>query len=70
MSDRITGTVKFFNTEKGFGFIAPENGQKDVFVHYSAIKSNGFKNLVEGERVEFIIEQSDKGPRAAEVTKV
>lgn len=70
MADRITGTVKFFNTEKGFGFIAPENGQKDVFVHYSAIKSNGFKNLVEGERVEFTIEQSDKGPRAAEVTKV
>lgn len=70
MADRITGTVKFFNTEKGFGFIAPENGQKDVFVHYSAIKSNGFKNLVEGDRVEFSIEQSDKGPRAAEVVKV
>lgn len=70
MADRITGTVKFFNTEKGFGFIAPEGGQKDVFVHYSAIKSNGFKNLMEGDRVEFSIEQSDKGPRAAEVVKV
>jgi CspA family cold shock protein len=68
--DRITGTVKFFNTEKGFGFIAPEDGQKDVFVHYSAIKSNGFKNLVEGDRVEFSIEKSDKGPRAAEVVKI
>jgi len=70
MADRITGTVKFFNTEKGLGFIAPEDGQKDVFVHYSSIKSNGFKNLVEGDRVEFSIEQSDKGPRAAEVEKI
>ena len=70
MSDRITGTVKFFNTEKGFGFIAPEDGNKDVFVHYSAIVSNGFRNLVEGDRVEFSIELSDKGPRAAEVVKL
>lgn len=70
MSDRITGTVKFFNTEKGFGFIAPENGDRDVFVHYSSIQSNGFRNLNEGDRVEFSIEQSDKGPRAAEVTKI
>jgi cold shock protein len=70
MSDRITGTVKFFNTEKGFGFIAPENGDRDVFVHYSSIQSNGFRNLNEGDRVEFSIETSDKGPRATEVVKV
>lgn len=70
MSERITGTVKFFNTEKGFGFIAPENGQRDVFVHYSAIQSTGFRNLNEGDRVEFTIESSDKGPRAAEVVKI
>lgn len=70
MSDRITGTVKFFNTEKGFGFIAPENGQRDVFVHYSAIESTGFRNLNEGDRVEFTIESSDKGPRAAQVVKI
>ncbi len=70
MSNRLTGTVKFFNTEKGFGFIAPENGQRDVFVHYSSIQSNGFRNLNEGDRVEFSMEDSDKGPRAAEVVKV
>jgi cold shock protein len=70
MSNRLTGTVKFFNTEKGFGFIAPEDGQRDVFVHYSAIQSGGFRNLNEGDRVEFSIENSDKGPRAAEVVKV
>lgn len=70
MSDRVTGTVKFFNTEKGFGFIAPENGQRDVFVHYSAIESTGFRNLNEGDRVEFSIESSDKGPRASQVVKI
>ncbi len=71
MSERITGTVKFFNTEKGFGFIAPENGGKDVFVHYSAIQDQGgFRNLNEGDRVEFSIESSAKGPRAAEVTRL
>jgi CspA family cold shock protein len=71
MNERITGTVKFFNTEKGFGFIAPENGQRDVFVHYSAIQSTGgFRNLTEGDRVEFSIEMSDKGPRAVEVVKL
>jgi CspA family cold shock protein len=70
MSDRLTGTVKFFNTEKGFGFIAPENGERDVFVHYSSIQSNGFRNLNEGDRVEFSMETSDKGPRAAEVVKI
>ncbi|MGH2542756.1 MAG: cold-shock protein [Ardenticatenaceae bacterium] len=71
MSERIVGTVKFFNTEKGFGFIAPENGERDVFVHYSAIEGqNGFRNLNEGDRVEFAIETSEKGPRAADVTRL
>lgn len=70
MSNRITGIVKFFNGDKGFGFIAPENGQKDIFVHYSAIQANGFRNLNEGDRVEFSIEDSPKGPRAAEVVKI
>jgi cold shock protein len=71
MSNRITGTVKFFNTEKGFGFISPENGQKDVFVHYSSIVTDGgFRNLNEGDRVEFETEASPKGPRATNVVKL
>lgn len=70
MSNRIQGTVKFFNGDKGFGFIAPEDGQQDVFVHHSAIIAEGFRNLYEGDRVEFTIEKSDKGPRAAEVVKI
>ncbi|AXB00298.2 cold-shock protein [Aeromonas caviae] len=63
----MTGTVKFFNAEKGFGFISPADGSKDVFVHFSAIQSNGFKTLEEGQRVEFTIEQGQKGPAAANV---
>lgn len=71
MSDRITGTVKFFNGDKGFGFIAPANGDKDVFVHYSALPDNGgYRNLNEGDQVEFSIESSSKGPRAADVVKL
>jgi CspA family cold shock protein len=70
MSNRIAGTVKFFNNEKGFGFISPEDGSKDVFVHHTAIQSNGFRSLNEGDRVEFSIEPSNKGPRAAEVVKL
>ena len=67
MSNKMTGTVKFFNAEKGFGFISPADGSKDVFVHFSAIQSNGFKTLDEGQRVEFTIEQGQKGPAAANV---
>ncbi|OON38096.1 cold-shock protein [Izhakiella australiensis] len=70
MSDKITGTVKWFNAEKGFGFISPENGSKDVFVHYSAIQSNDFRTLDEGQRVEFSIENGPKGPAAANVTGI
>jgi CspA family cold shock protein len=66
MPDRIVGTVKWFNSGKGYGFIAQEGGP-DVFVHYSAIQGEGFRNLVEGQRVEFSIEQGPKGPQAANV---
>jgi cold shock protein len=67
---RTTGTVKWFNEEKGYGFITPENGSKDCFVHHSAIQMQGFKTLREGERVEFEIAQGAKGPAAENVTKV
>jgi CspA family cold shock protein len=67
MSSKMTGTVKFFNAEKGFGFITPADGTKDVFVHFSAIQSTSFKTLTEGQRVEFTVEQGQKGPAAANV---
>ena len=67
---RTTGTVKWFNESKGFGFITPENGDKDCFVHHTAIKADGFRSLAEGERVEFDIVQGQKGPAAENVTKV
>lgn len=69
MSERQTGTVKWFSSEKGYGFIAPESGGDDVFVHFSALQGSGYRNLNEGETVEFEIEQSDKGPRAANVKR-
>ncbi len=67
---RVTGTVKWFNDAKGFGFITPENGSKDCFVHHTAIKADGFRSLSEGERVEFDIVEGAKGPAAENVTKV
>ena len=70
MSNQVTGTVKWFNDEKGFGFITQENGGADVFVHFRAIEGDGFKSLEEGQQVSFEIEQGQKGPQAANVTKV
>jgi len=67
---RITGTVKWFDTKKGFGFITRDDNQEDIFVHYSAISGEGFKNLEEGDKVEFEVVQEDKGPRAQSVSKV
>ncbi len=66
MSDRIVGTVKWFNGTKGYGFIQRENGP-DVFVHYSAIKAEGYRNLMEGQKVEFTVEEGPKGLQAANV---
>ncbi len=66
MSERIEGTVKWFNGTKGFGFIERESGD-DVFVHYSAIRGSGYRNLEEGQRVEFTVEMGPKGPQASEV---
>ena len=65
---KSTGTVKWFNEEKGFGFISQADGGKDVFVHYRSIASEGFRSLTEGQQVEFNIEQGQKGPQAANVT--
>ncbi|ORM73936.1 cold-shock protein [Pantoea wallisii] len=68
MSGKISGTVKWFNNEKGFGFITPENGSKDVFVHYSSIQGSDFRSLDEGQKVEFNVEDGPKGPSATNVT--
>ena len=69
MSERLTGTVKWFNGQKGYGFISRDDGD-DVFVHYSAIEGEGFRNLEDGDRVEFVVEQGQKGPAAAEVRRI
>ena len=63
----MKGTVKWFNDQKGFGFITPEDGSKDVFVHHTAIVAQGFRTLSENQQVEFDVVQSDKGPKAANV---
>ncbi|EFH3996292.1 RNA chaperone/antiterminator CspA [Escherichia coli] len=67
MSNKMTGLVKWFNSDKGFGFISPADSSKDVFVHFSAIQSNNFRTLEEGQQVEFSIENGAKGPAAANV---
>ncbi|CAD5964372.1 transcription antiterminator/RNA stability regulator CspE [Planktothrix agardhii] len=64
---KIKGQVKWFNDSKGFGFITPDDGSKDIFVHHSAIQSNGFTTLTEGQKVEFEIQQGQKGPSAMNV---
>jgi len=70
MADRQNGTVKWFNDAKGFGFITPSDGQKDCFVHHSAIQASGFKSLAEGDKVEFDMVQGQKGPAAENVRKL
>ena len=70
MSTKMTGLVKWFDAGKGFGFITPADGSKDVFVHFSAIQGNGFKTLAEGQNVEFEIQDGQKGPSAVNVTAI
>lgn len=65
-----TGTVKWFNSEKGFGFIAPDDGSADVFAHFSAIQADGYRSLDEGQKVEFETEQGPKGPQAASIRAI
>lgn len=67
MTSRITGLVKWFNEDKGFGFISPLDGSKDIVVHFSALNGDNFKTLFEGQKVEFAIQNGDKGPAAANV---
>ena len=67
---RTTGSVKWFNDQKGFGFIVREDGGKDCFVHHTAIQADGFKTLEEGERVEFEVVEGDKGPAAKNVVRL
>ena len=70
MSEKVEGTVKWFNEAKGFGFIAQDNGGQDVFAHYSAIQGNGFKTLAEGQKVSFILGDGKKGPQAEQIEAI
>ncbi len=70
MSERVKGKVKWFNASKGYGFLERENGEADVFVHFSAIQGDGFRSLEEGEDVEFSVAQTDKGLQAENVAKI
>lgn len=65
-----TGTVKWFNADKGFGFIAPDDGSADVFAHFSAINSSGYRSLDENDKVEYEVQQGPKGPQAANITVI
>jgi CspA family cold shock protein len=65
-----TGTVKWFSDDKGFGFITPDEGNRDLFVHHSGINANGYRTLPEGARVSYEEEQGDKGPKAVNVTRL
>jgi len=67
---KVKGSVKWFNEAKGFGFITPEDGSKDVFVHFSSITTEGFKTLAEGQKVEFDITEGEKGPSAIKVVAI
>ncbi len=67
MADKVKGKVKWFSGEKGYGFIAPDSGDKDVFVHFSALSGEGFRTLKEGQAVEFVVAQGPKGPQAQDV---
>ncbi len=69
-ANMATGTVKWFNAEKGFGFIAPDDGSADVFAHYSAINSNGYRSLDENAKVEYETQQGPKGPQAANISVI
>jgi CspA family cold shock protein len=70
MSNKSTGSVKWFNETKGFGFISPDNGSDDVFVHFQSIVSTGFKTLNEGQKVAYVVERGQKGLQAAQVTVI
>jgi CspA family cold shock protein len=70
MDDELTGVVKWFSNQKGYGFITPDNGGKDVFVHHTAITGEGYKTLSEGQKVQFQIARTDKGDQASNVVKL
>ncbi|GLQ70944.1 cold shock domain protein CspD [Vibrio sp. vnigr-6D03] len=70
MSQKVNGTVKWFNQDKGFGFITPETGGKDVFVHFSAIQGTGRRNLEDGQKVSFVVTDGQKGPQAEDVNAI